>query len=492
MEFLQYDLHVAVLIAIFYIFWRLLLSRDNLHELNRIVLVSTAIVSFILPLCIITIHKTELLTVTSDTTAAITSSHGAVSPETSEVSVPWWQTAAVITFWAGAVITLLYTILSISKVCILISRCEKHRQADGTIIAVADREVSPFSWMRYIVLSCSDYAHPDKAILLHEHEHIRRHHSWDVVLVDVLTSLQWFNPTIWMLRSDLQTIHEYEADAAVLSAGVDMRQYQYLLIRKAVATSGYSVVNGINHSTLKNRIAMINFNKNTRHAWLKALYVLPVVAISLVTSARTVTDYKLVENQKSSPAAVKTAVKAMSAVSNAGTKAMPVAGNTEAKDTSAVSSTKTETAPQTEPTAAQQDDNKIWDIVENMPTYPGGQSALMQYLAQTVKYPIIAQEAGVQGRVIVKFIVNADGSISDAEIASNNGHVTQPAGIEVTAYGKKKEEVKNEVEAEEKGKAALGEEAMRVVKAMPKWNPGKQQGKAVRVKYHMPITFRLQ
>lgn len=489
MEFLQYDIHAAVLIAVFYIFWRLLLSRDNLHELNRIVLVSTAIASFILPLCIITVHKTELLTLTSDT-AAITSSHDAVPSGISEASVPWWQTAAVIIFWTGAAVTLLYTILSISKVCILISRCEKHRQADGTIIAVTDREVSPFSWMRYIVMSRSDYAHPEKAILMHEHEHIRRHHSWDVVLVNILTSLQWFNPTILMLRSDLQTIHEYEADAAVLSGGVDIRQYQYLLIRKAVATSGYSVVNGINHSTLKNRIAMINFKKNTRHAWLKALYVLPVVAISLVASARTVTDYKVVETQNPAPVAGKTAVKAMPAVSN--TDATPVVNNTNAEDISAVSNTEAMSTPQTEPATAQQDDNKVWDIVEEMPTYPGGQSALMQYLAQTVKYPVIAQQAGVQGRVIVRFVVNADGSISDTEIASNNGHAAEPAGIEVTAYAKKTEDVKDEVEAEEKGKAALGEEALRVVKAMPKWNPGKQQGKAVKVKYHMPITFRLQ
>lgn len=122
----------------------------------------------------------------------------------------------------------------------MIRRCEKHRMADGTVIAVADGEMSPFSWMHYIVMSRSDYAHPDNAILMHEHEHIRRHHSWDVVLVNILSALQWFNPAMWMLCSDLQTVHEYEADAAVLSGGVDARQYQLMLVRKAMA--GYSVL----------------------------------------------------------------------------------------------------------------------------------------------------------------------------------------------------------------------------------------------------------
>lgn len=224
MDFLYYDLRVAVLIAVFYIFYRLMLSRDSFHQLNRVVLLGTAVASFVLPLCVITFHHTEVLTAMPSVEASI-AGEGATTVVS---SAPWWQTALPMVYWSGVIITILHIILSISKVCILISRCEKHRQADGTVIAVADGEVSPFSWMHFIVVSRSDYAHPDYAILLHEREHIRRHHSWDVLLVDILTSFQWFNPTMWMLRSDLRAIHEYEADAAVLSSGADARQYQYL------------------------------------------------------------------------------------------------------------------------------------------------------------------------------------------------------------------------------------------------------------------------
>ena len=141
MDFLYYDLRVAVLIAVFYIFYRLMLSRDSFHQLNRVVLLGTAVASFVLPLCVITIHHTEVLTAMPSVETSI-----AVEGATTVVSsAPWWQTALPVVYWSGVIITILHIILSISKVCILISRCEKHRQADGTVIAVADGEVSPFS-----------------------------------------------------------------------------------------------------------------------------------------------------------------------------------------------------------------------------------------------------------------------------------------------------------------------------------------------------------
>lgn len=141
MDFLYYNLRVAVLIAVFYMFYRLLLSRDSFHQLNRLVLLGTALASFVLPLCVITIHHTEVLSSLPTVETAVVGGGGAsVAPST-----PWWQIALPIVYWSGVFFTLLYTILSISKVCILIGRCEKHRQADGSVIAVADREVSPFS-----------------------------------------------------------------------------------------------------------------------------------------------------------------------------------------------------------------------------------------------------------------------------------------------------------------------------------------------------------
>ena len=144
--------------------------------------------------------------------------------------------------------------------------------------------------MHYIVMNRSDYEQQDAAILAHERAHIRLRHSWDVLLADLLTALQWFNPAMWMLRADLRAIHEYEADRAVLSQGIDAHQYQYLLITKAAGIGGYSIANGISHSTLKNRINMMLHKPSNPKNSLKLLALLPIAGMVLATNARTVTD----------------------------------------------------------------------------------------------------------------------------------------------------------------------------------------------------------
>lgn len=292
-DFLMYDFRVAVLIATFYLFWRLLLARETLHRLNRVVLLLTAVMSFVLPLCVITIHRNEVLTVAENAAPVVP----AATVETTTAGQPWWTTAAVVLFLVGAVLTLGHTLASLMRVWRLIRQSELHPQADGTVIAVTEMELSPFSWMHYIVMSRSDYDHPDAAIMAHERGHIRARHSWDVMLVGVLSVLQWFNPALWLLRSDLRAIHEFEADDAVLSQGIDARQYQYLLVRKAVAAHGYSVANSLSHSTLKRRINMMIKKKTNSRQWLRALYIIPVVAASLAISARTVTDYRIADEQ---------------------------------------------------------------------------------------------------------------------------------------------------------------------------------------------------
>ena len=300
-EFLVYDAKVAVLVAVFYLFYRLLLAHETLHRLNRLVLLGTAVVSMVLPLCVITVHRTVLVPVTSMETEET-----ALAPSTmvagEAAAEPVWPTVLGVVFFLGVALVLLKTILSVVKVCILIHKSELHPQPDGITLAVCSQDLAPFSWMHYIVLSRRDYDSPDAAILAHERAHIRLKHSWNVMLVDLLTAWQWFNPAMWQLRADLSSIHEFEADAAVLSQGIDARQYQYLLIRKAMATGGYSVVNSIGHSTLKKRINMMLKHKSNALSALKVLYVIPLVMAALAVNARTVTDFSYVE-EKVAPAA---------------------------------------------------------------------------------------------------------------------------------------------------------------------------------------------
>ena len=417
MEFLIYDLKVAGCVAVFYMFYRLMLSRETLHGMNRVVLLSTAVASFVLPLCVITVHHTVVV---PQTTGSVTA--GLPMMAVVEESQPLWQEMLVTLFFAGIAVTLGKMLWSIGQVVNLIRRSERHQQADGTVVAVTDEDVSPFSWMRYIVLNRKDYESPDPAIMAHERGHISKRHSLDVLLVDTLTVLQWFNPAMWMLRQDLRAIHEYEADAAVLSQGINMRQYQYLLIQKAVRACGYSVANGISHSTLKNRITMMLTNKkSTRMSWLKLLALLPIVGMTLALNAETVNDY-VYENSQQQPQ---------------------------------------KQQPQKKKVVKKVDNDKVFDVVEEMPKFPGGDEGMMQFLNSEVKYPKEALEKGTQGRVVVTFIVNTDGSVSDPKVVKS----VNPA---------------------------LDAEAIRVVNAMPKWTPGKQNGHTVRVKFTIPVTFRLK
>lgn len=238
-HFILYSLKVAAVLAVFYLFYHLLLSRDTFHRLNRIVLLATAALSFVLA-------------------------------------------------------RLAVSIFSIRRI---IRGGERFPDGQGNTVVVTDKPVAPFSWLRYIVLSQTDWEcerekRPSE-ILLHEQAHIRYGHSLDVLVADCLGALQWFNPAIWLLKGDLRAIHEYEADAALLQQGINAKQYQSLLVRKAMASAGYSVANSFSHSTLKNRIAMMLKSKSPLAASLKLLYILPLVGLSLAATTRTVTDYEV-------------------------------------------------------------------------------------------------------------------------------------------------------------------------------------------------------
>ena len=445
-DFLIYDAKVAVLIVVFYMFYRLLLSRETFHRVNRVVLLLTAVASFVLPLCVITLHQTVTIQAVPEVSIGDVQMAVAEEPAT-----PLWKIVLPILYIIGLLAVLGHTLLAIRKVMLLIRQSEQHPQPDGTIVCVTgNADVAPFSWMRYIVMNRSDYETNDAAILAHERGHIRLRHSYDVVLVDLLTALQWFNPAMWMLRQDLRAIHEYEADGAVLSQGINARQYQYLLISKATSIGGYSIANGISHSTLKNRIHMMT-NKKTRSSHLlKLLALVPIIGTALALNARTVTDYVYDEPQK------KQIIKKGKA--NAKINAGTVGEVVVVEQAPAVQQTPPVEMPNPAPVDTT---SNVFDVVEQMPQFPGGAAALMEFLSQNVKYPEEAYKNGTQGRVIATFVVEKDGSITEARIARSVD-------------------------------ALLDAEALRVVNSMPNWIPGRQNGEPVRVKYTIPITFKLQ
>ena len=269
--FLIYEGKVAVALLVFYLFYRFLLKQETFHRLNRIVLVGTAVLSFLLPLCIITIRKPV------EMEPQVTAPTIGMAPELAPVvekTATWWPLALAVLFWAGVAFVLVRVAVSVLSIIKLVRAGETVGEEEGCKIVVTDRDVVPFSWMRYIVLSRKDWEGDCASILAHEKAHVAYGHSVELLLVDVLSALQWFNPAVWMLRADLQELHEYEADDAVLRSGADLREYQYLLIRKAVGKSGYSVANSFNHSILKNRITMMSKSKSPLRRRLRVLYLL--------------------------------------------------------------------------------------------------------------------------------------------------------------------------------------------------------------------------
>ena len=527
MDFLIYDAKVAVLIAVFYMFYRLMLARETFHRVNRLVLLLTAVASFVLPLCVITMHET--VTMEAMPVMAVdnlTVDDVAPMPEP-VVETPWWQILLPVLFMIGMVVTIGHTLMSMFRILMLIKRSEKHPQSDGTTICVSgNADVPPFSWMHYIVMNQSDYAERNAAILAHERGHIRLRHSWDLLLVDTLTSLQWFNPAMWMLRSDLRAIHEYEADGEVLSLGINARQYQYLLITKAASIGGYSLANGISHSTLKNRINMMLHKKSSQTSLLKLLALVPIVGLALAVNAEKVQDvvytntvapsaeelvneeilqaepqpaevvdeaknkpitFQVVFSPEDSPIAgvpvliVETGKPVKSAETDKDGKFVldnPVVGSlvtfTVVNYSKGIRITKDMVAKgdvvkvafganrsEKEESEGTPDPNKAYDMVDEMPQFPGGPSALFEFLSKNIQYPKEAEDANLQGRVIVSFVVEKDGSVSNAK-------VVRPID------------------------PLLDAEALRVVNSMPKWIPGKQNGEAFRVKYTIPVTFRVE
>ncbi len=290
MEFIIYELKAAVLLAVFYMFYRLLLSRDTFHRFNRVTLLVISLLSLVLPLCVITVHRTVEIPVW------LLPMHGSRTETVVEEAVNeagGWETAAVSLYIAGVMAVLAYTGFAVADVLRIILRGRRIPQEDGTVIVVTDRDTAPFSWMKYIVFCESDFRAGHEAILRHEKAHVRMRHSWDLLFTDIVTAFQWFNPAVWMLRADLRALHEFEADDFVLRSGADAREYQYLLIRKAVGASGNSITNSFSHSTLKNRITMMLRKRSSSWGALKALYLVPLVGLSLAATAETRYDYNI-------------------------------------------------------------------------------------------------------------------------------------------------------------------------------------------------------
>ena len=292
---LTYNLRVAVVMAVFYLFYRLLLSRETFHRLNRVVLLATALLSFVLPLCIITITRTvEVGSFEIDSLGTATDANLYITTQRIAESASQHLIISLI-FGVGVLAVLAWNVASIISLRRLI-KSGRPAELYGEEVTVVEQKIAPFSWFRHIVISEQDAEECGEMVVAHEKAHIVLRHSWDLAVVNLCCAVQWFNPAMWLLRSDLKDIHEFEADAEVLRSGIDARSYQILLIKKTVGNKSYSIANSLNHSTLKKRITMMLSKKSSAGSRWKLLYTLPVVALSLTAFAEQRTNLVVIDD----------------------------------------------------------------------------------------------------------------------------------------------------------------------------------------------------
>ena len=286
-DFFVYILKSSVCLAVFYLFYRLLLSRETFHRFNRIALLGVIILSVAIPFIRIMTDEPVAIQRPLQNLEYLLQMAQMQTEIQVQTSQSFWLPLLFVVYLVGCVFFFARFLYSTIRICRMIGMGEKQVLPDGSKLVVTDDTVCPFSWMGYIVISQKDMEESGEEILTHEMAHIRARHSVDMLICSFCVILQWFNPAVWLLKQELENIHEYEADESVINHGVDAKQYQLLLIKKAVGSQRFtSMANSFNHSKLKKRITMMLKRKSNPWARLKYLYVLPLTAVAVVAFAR--------------------------------------------------------------------------------------------------------------------------------------------------------------------------------------------------------------
>ena len=451
---LIYQIKVGLCLIVFYLLWKLLLSRETFHRFNRVVLLAVMAIALVLPWIRLSmsvpVPVAQQMVVLEE---MMVTPAGAAAAQQSTTLWSATDIAAVI-YFIGMAMMALWLLHSQWSLRRLLKQGRRESLPDGITLHVLPGEQTPFSYFRHIVINEQDYRDNPREILIHEQAHIRLWHSLDVMFMGVVALFQWWNPAAWLLCRELRQVHEYEADMAVLNQGVDVKQYQLLLIRKSVGNQLFSMANNFNYQSLKKRIRMMTMNKSSRWKTLRALAVVPVIALALLAFA----------NPKSVAAVVTADVQQNRVVKSA--KEMPelvLVGmrSDQAAEVDAASQSDDVKTNEQAPEETEPQSKKVYNSVEQMPEFPGGVAGLMRYLSENIKYPPEAAKNDIEGRVIVQFIIDETGQVGEVKVVRS---------------------VSDELDAE----------AVRVVKTLPKFEPGRQDGEAVSVWYTLPINFKLQ
>lgn len=357
------------------------------------------------------------------------------------------QNSISILYWGGVGILFIHFLSQLIGIIRLSCQCRTLKIGNINVHLLPNAQ-GPFSFFQWIFINPSIHNEQElDEILTHEFTHASQWHSLDIIVSEIACILCWFNPFAWLMKREIRTNLEYMADASVLANGYDSKAYQYHLLGLSHHKAAATIYNNFNVLPLKKRIKMMNKKRTREIGRTKYLMFLPLAALLMIISnieavARTTKEI---------------ALEVIEAVDT------PIAKSTVATETLDIQSAELSlTITNPKDTIIPTPEDVVFEVVEVMPEFPnGGMPGFMKYLGKNVKYPIEAHANNIEGRVVVHFIVNKDGSISNVGLTRS----VDPL---------------------------LDKEAIRVISDMPKWKPGMQRGKAVRVKYTVPVMFRLQ
>lgn len=423
-----YLLQVNVGLILFYALYKLVCTRDTFFRSRRFILIVSLVLPFILPF----IDVREWLE-SGDRMIMLTHfDYSAVLPEIvvgSEVAETG-NRVFVLSEWigylylAGVVVLLVRLVVQAFSLYRLIVRMPE-KEINGVRVKCLNDPSGPFSFFGWIFMNPAAVKEDEiSEILTHEMAHVKQHHSVDVLLAEMVSICCWMNPFAWLLKREVRLNLEFLADRKVMEAGFATKSYQYHLLGLAY-NHKYGLSNNFNFSHLKQRIIMMNKKKSNAAGHIKyALFVLPAFALLVAGNISCSQDASQTEDAKEEVVA-------------------PV--SPEAKEVPADSTAKEE----------------VFMVAEQMPEFPGGMKELLKFLQDNLKYPENAMKNNVQGRVIVQFVVEKDGTPTEFKVLRS---------------------VDPDLDAE----------ALRVLQTMPKWKPGMQRGEVVRVKFTVPVSFKLQ
>ena len=281
---LVFILKSAITLALLYSCFFILLSKETFHRFNRVMLLGIMVAAFVVPMLHITTEHPTIINEEVQLMENMTD-RGIVFIYEDEATEPQpqfnWVQVIKWVYLAGVAVMLIITLIQVFNLVRLMRGGIHQKDEQGNTIILINGEIPPFSIFHFIVMSVKDYESGRQYILTHEQEHIRLGHSYDLLLMQVLKTIQWFNPFVWFISRDLKTIHEYEADQAVINQGIDAKQYQLFLVKKVVGNRLQPFTNNLNHGSLKKRIAMMYQKKSNRWLMLKALFAIPVIALTI-------------------------------------------------------------------------------------------------------------------------------------------------------------------------------------------------------------------